>query len=96
MAAFRASGLTYPRLRVSTITPEVRISLLATGRFLTISPTSILRFSAKRAAVKVLPVAFPMSRVSLGVVTLKSRTLSPVARLFIDRARNVAKPPVRR
>lgn len=96
MAAFRAKGLTYPRLRVSTITPEVRISLLATGRFLTIFPTSVLRFSAKRAAIKVLPVAFPMSSVSLGVVTLKTRTLSPVARLFIDRARNVAKLPVRR
>jgi DNA-binding transcriptional LysR family regulator len=93
--AFRASGLPYPRLRVSTITPEVRMTLLSTGRFLTIFPTSILRFSAKRENIKVLPVTFPMSPVSLGVVTLKSRTLNPVARLFIERARDVAKLPNR-
>jgi hypothetical protein len=33
-----------------------------------------------------------MARVSLGVVTLKGRTLSPVAQLFINFARQVAKP----
>src|SRR5262249_40871119 len=86
IAAFRASGLTYPRLRVSTITPEVRISLLSTGRFLTIFPASILRFSAQRRDIRMLPVELSMSRVSLGVVTLKGRTLSPVARLFIEGA----------
>ena len=44
MEAFRASGLDYPRATVVTVPPEVRISLLATGRFLTIVPASVLRF----------------------------------------------------
>jgi DNA-binding transcriptional LysR family regulator len=90
--AFRASGLDYPRATVFTITPEVRISLQATGRFLTIFPTSVLRFTTRRPELKVLPVELPMARVSIGIVTLKNRTLSPIARLFIDTAREVAKP----
>ena len=37
--------------------PEVRMSLLATGRFLTIFPASALRFPASRSEVKVLHVS---------------------------------------
>ncbi len=72
--------------------PEVRIRLLATGRFLTIVPASVLRFPTRRADIKVLPVELPMARVPIGIVTLKNRTLSPVAQLFIEHAREVAKP----
>lgn len=90
--AFRASGLDYPRATVFTLTPEVRINLLATGRFLTIFPTSVLRFPAQRTELKVLPVKLPMARVANGIVTLKNRVLSPIAQLFIEYAREVAKP----
>ena len=45
-----------------------------------------------RPEIKVLPVELPMARVQNGIVTLKNRTLSPVAQLFIDCAREVAKP----
>ena len=92
MEAFRASGLDYPRATVFTLTPEVRMGLLATGRFLTISPATVLRFPTKRPELKVLPVELPMARVPNGIVTLKNRTLSPTARLFIEHAREVAKP----
>ena len=91
MEAFRASGLDYPRATVFTILPAVRISLLATGRFFTIFPASVLRFPAKRPELKVLPVELPIARVPIGIVTLKNRTLSPVAQLFINSAREVAK-----
>jgi len=96
MAAFRASGLDYPRAAVVTNTPQVRMSLLATGRFLTIFPTSALQFPTRRAEFKVLPVKLPMARASIGIITLKNRTLSPVAQLFIDTAREVAKPLAKR
>src|SRR5262249_31360927 len=95
-AAFRAAGLAYPDVTVSSITPELRMSLLATGHFLTIFPASILTFAARRPDIKMLPVQLPMARVSLGVATLNGRTLSPVARLFIECARQVAKPLARR
>ena len=91
MEAFRASGLDYPRATVVTVPAEVRISLLATGRFLTIVPASVLRFPTRRPEIKVLPVELPMTRVPVGIVTLKNRTLSPVAQLFIEHAREVAK-----
>jgi hypothetical protein len=34
----------------------------------------------------------PHSPIPIGIVTLKNRTLTPVAQLFIDCAREVAKP----
>jgi DNA-binding transcriptional LysR family regulator len=96
MEAFRASGLDYPRTTVVTEPAEVRISLLATGRFLSIFPASVLRFSTMRTELKVLPVKQAFARVPVGIVTLKNRTLSPLAQLFIDTAREVAKPLVHR
>jgi DNA-binding transcriptional LysR family regulator len=93
--AFRAGGLDYPRAAVIAFPPEVRINLLATGRFLTILPRSILRF-AKRPDIKILPVELQHARVPIGIVTLKNRSLSPVAQLFIKTALEVAKPLARR
>jgi DNA-binding transcriptional LysR family regulator len=96
MEAFRASGLDYPCATVITISPEVRISLLTTGRFLTIFPASALKFPTRRPELKVLPVELPIARVPVGIITLKNRSLSPVAQLFIDHAREVAKPLAKR
>jgi DNA-binding transcriptional LysR family regulator len=94
--AFRASGLDYPRVTVVTSSREMRISLVATGRFLAIFPTSVLRFPTKHPELKVLPVELPMARVPNGIATLKNRTLTPTARLFIEHAREVAKPLAKR
>ena len=92
----RGSGLDNPRTTVLADFAQVRMSLLATGRFLTVFPASVLRFSTRRPEFKVLPVELPIARVSVGIVTLKNRTLSPVARLFIEHARGVAKPLAKR
>jgi DNA-binding transcriptional LysR family regulator len=90
--AFRALGLVDQDANVTTVSPEVRMSLLATGRFLTIFPASALRFPASRLSLKVLPVALPIVSVPNGIVTLRNRTLSPVAQRVISIAREVAKP----
>jgi DNA-binding transcriptional LysR family regulator len=92
MDAFHASGLDYPRVTLITNSPEVRMSLLATGRYLTIFANSILRFPSRRPDVRVLPINLPMAQVPIGILTLKGRSLSPAARLFIEHAREVAKP----
>jgi DNA-binding transcriptional LysR family regulator len=94
--AFRASGLDYPRATVFSLPTEVRLSLLETGRFLTILSTSVLRFRAKRGDLKILPVELPIVSAPIGIVTLKNRTHSPVAQLFIACAREVAKPLAKR
>ena len=90
--AFSASGLDLPRRTVTTDSPQVRMSLLATGRFLTIFPASVLRLPTQRLELRALPVEFPRARVASGIFTLKSRTPGPVARLFIDTAHEVAQP----
>jgi DNA-binding transcriptional LysR family regulator len=96
LAAFRASGLAYPRTTVIADNAQLRMSFLATGRFLTIFPPSVIRFLTTHLGLKVLPVELPTARVSVGIVTLKNRTLSPVAQLFIEHAREVAKPLAKR
>ena len=96
MDAFRASGLDYPRVNVVTDCPHMRISLLATGRFVTIFPASAFMFLTESSKIKVLAVELPRAQRPNGIATLKNRALSPVAKLFIDCAREVAKPLAKR
>jgi DNA-binding transcriptional LysR family regulator len=90
--AFHACGLAYPHVAVLTVPSEVRINLLATGRFLTIFPMSVLKFRSGGPTLKILPIDLPVAPVPVGLVTLKNRTLSPTAKLFIEHARDVARP----
>jgi hypothetical protein len=53
---------------------------------------SALRFPTRRTEVKALRVQLPMTSAPIGITTLKNRTLSSVARLFIKHAREIAKP----
>jgi DNA-binding transcriptional LysR family regulator len=89
--AFRASGLDYPVRTVVALPHDVRISFLATGRFLTMFHSSVMRFSNKHPGIKILPVELPIAPVLNGIVTLKNRTVSPVAQLFIENARELAR-----
>src|SRR4029450_10420107 len=95
LEAFRASGLDYPRTAVFAAPPGVRLSLLASGRFLTIVPISGLRFS-KRPEIKGVPVKLQYTQVPVGIINLKNRTLSPVVQLFVSDARDVAMSLARR
>jgi DNA-binding transcriptional LysR family regulator len=90
--AFRASGLEYPRAAVIADAIDVRMSLLETGRFLTIFNPSILRFPMPRQGIVALPVKLPIVAAPIGLFTLNGRTLSPVAKLFIACAHEVAIP----
>jgi len=94
--AFQTIGHNYPRTTIFTEHQELRVNLLASGRFLSIFSASILRFHAKRAELRVLPVDLALARVPVGIVTLRNRTLSPVAKLFIEHARKIAKPLAKR
>ena len=90
--AFRVRGLDYPRTVVITDSPQVRMSLLETGHFVTIFPASALKFPGKRAEIKALPIELPNVRVPNGIVTLKDRPLGPAAERFVACARDIAKP----
>ena len=89
---FRANGLPAPRVSLSSYSLPLHIALLSTGRFLTVLPQSMLQFCAKPMALRILPIELPARAVPVGITLLKGRTVSPIARLFIEHARAVTKP----
>jgi DNA-binding transcriptional LysR family regulator len=89
--AFRASSLNVPERTVLSSSVQLHNGLLATGRFLTILPDSLVRISGKRLGIKALPIELLVPSRFIGIVTLKNRTISPAARLFVETAREVTK-----
>jgi len=90
--AFTASGLPIPHITMAGYGMLLQNELINTGRFLSVLPWSFLKFKGKRLGLKVLPIELPIQPRPVGIVTLKNRTLSPVAKLFIERAREVTQP----
>jgi DNA-binding transcriptional LysR family regulator len=90
--AFRSHGLQVPKAQVLGYSLPLRGTLLASGRFLTVVPGSVLRYSAERFLLKVLPVELPPWQQPVSVLTLRNRVLSPAAGRFIECAREIAKP----
>jgi DNA-binding transcriptional LysR family regulator len=66
--------------------------LLATGRFLTVFPGFMLKIPGRFSALRALTIALPNKPTPIGIITLKDRTPTPIAQLFIDTVRAVAKP----
>ena len=89
--AFHGAGLNVPRASVFTSVTPIRNALLASGRFITMAQGSVVRFSGKNFELKVLPIQLSTTRRPIGIITLKNRTLSPVAQLFVDGAHHIAK-----
>jgi DNA-binding transcriptional LysR family regulator len=92
LEAFRAVGVERPRLVVLSSSLNLRYGLLATGRFLTMFPNSLLRYGPQRGSIRVLSIKLPKWHVPTSVMTLKDRTLSPIAQLFIECLHELAKP----
>jgi DNA-binding transcriptional LysR family regulator len=88
--AFHAQGVAPPRLSVTTYSMQLRMQLLATGRYVSAVPESLLRYNARRWSLTRLPVELgrPLPVV---IVTLRNRTISPAVGLFIEHARAVAR-----
>jgi len=55
---------------------QLRLQLLASGRYLTVFPDSLVRYSADLWSLRVLPVALGQA-LPVVIVTLKNRTLTP-------------------
>jgi DNA-binding transcriptional LysR family regulator len=87
---FRACSAEMPRAPVTTLSIHLGCQLVASARFVTMLPASVLRFSNYNQSLKVLPIKLPAQRRPVGIVTLKNRTLSPVARRFIECVRRTA------
>ncbi|MGU7768797.1 LysR family transcriptional regulator [Burkholderia sp. MR1-5-21] len=89
--AFRAIGADPPSARTLTGSLNLRRTLLRTGRFVTVMPHSLLRFGPDQEWIKVLPIDLPTWTVPTMLITLRNRTLSPVAERFAEHARMLAR-----
>ena len=88
---FRSHGLRPPTAQVVSFSIPLRHTLLAAGRFLTMHPAIMLSLS-KHVPLKRLDVDFSGIARAVGIITLRNRTLSPLAQLFVDTARKLAVP----
>jgi DNA-binding transcriptional LysR family regulator len=88
--ALTANGLQLPPRLILSGSLNLRYSLLATQRYLTVMPMTILRLCPGRGAVKALPVDLPTWEMPTVIATLRGRQLGPVGELFREQARAVA------
>jgi len=84
---FRANSLQPPQPSITTFSGQLTVTLIASGRFVGVLPSSVAQFHARRAGLKTLPLKLPPVRFPASIVTLKNRTLSPAANLFVKCAR---------
>lgn len=89
--AFRRNGLEPPQRTVTVGSAQCTSNLVARGEFLGVLGSMFLRFNPPSVRLKVL-AELPIPVSSSSVISLRDRTLSPVARLFIECAREVTKP----
>jgi DNA-binding transcriptional LysR family regulator len=90
--AFRAEGVAMPRVALTTTDAHLLFQLVESGRFVGHFGDGLLNFYEDRFALKRLPVTLAIPPFAVAVIALKNRTVSPVAQLFIDCAREVARP----
>jgi DNA-binding transcriptional LysR family regulator len=88
---FRAAGLEPPVASISTLSHQLTISLIATGDFVGLLNRSVVSASGVQAGLRILPVKTVVHRIGVDIITIRNRTLDPLAKLFIECARDVAK-----
>jgi DNA-binding transcriptional LysR family regulator len=85
--AFNARGL-QPQIRLLSFSIPLRLSLAASGQYITAFPESIRSLCGYRDSISVLPINLPTRSAPISVITLKSRNLNPVAKRFIEHLRS--------
>jgi DNA-binding transcriptional LysR family regulator len=88
---FRRNKLTLPAATVTTSSINMRLNLLATGRFLSILPVTMLRHPSNRAWLRALPVDLGDESGSAACITLKKRRPAGAVKLFVEESRAVCK-----
>jgi len=90
--AFRAQGLDPPEPSIMTYSFYLREKLLMSRDYLSAVPASMLRaFNSRGVSVKALPIDLGVNPRPMAIITLKNRTLSPAAEVFVDTVRAVGK-----
>ncbi|HEX2538419.1 MAG TPA: LysR family transcriptional regulator [Pseudolabrys sp.] len=94
--AFEAAKLKVPEGRIVSSFVLMRNHLLATGRFLTVLPVSVLQYNARQWGLRALPIKLGGRPRPIAIVMLKNRSVSPAVRLFVEHLRATAKSYLRR
>jgi DNA-binding transcriptional LysR family regulator len=81
---FRRSGVEPPSATVVTVSLHLYMRLIETGRWLGLVPASVLRFGGKGMRLKVLPVKAVSPPAPVGFITVKDRSLTPLAERFVE------------
>lgn len=84
---FRAFGLDLPRIAVIAPSIQLHQRLVLENGFLTMYPHSLV---PSIPGMQMLPVPLQAPSRSIGILTLKHRTLSPLAKLFVEEAKAAA------
>jgi DNA-binding transcriptional LysR family regulator len=87
---FRNSGLESPSATVVTVSLHLYMRVIETGRWVGLVPASIMRFGGRQMQIKVLPVKILSPPAPVGFITVRDRTLTPLAERFIECTRKVA------
>jgi DNA-binding transcriptional LysR family regulator len=91
LEVFRTAKLQPPVPSMATLSVQLTTNLIATGSYIGVLPRSVAHYT-RRVGLKILPARLTNQRIAVGIITVKNRTLSPLASLFLDRARKVAAP----
>jgi DNA-binding transcriptional LysR family regulator len=87
---FRMNGLEPPSATVLTVSLHLYMRLVETGRWLGLVPASVMRFGGKHMRIKILPVKIATPPAPVGFITVRNRTLTPLAERFMECSRKVA------
>ena len=87
--AFRSESLAPPEAVVTVASPQMTAVMVAQSGYLGVVNAVVLRSSPLGSPLKILPIRLPEHSLRIGIVTLRNRTLSPVAQLFIETAREL-------
>jgi DNA-binding transcriptional LysR family regulator len=89
--AFRSQGLPMPRTVVTTLSIQMRLDLMETGKFLTVYSSAVMGHPARRGRFKTLPVELGDEAGPMAAITLKDRQSSGAIKLVLNEARAIAK-----
>lgn len=79
---FEAQGLAFPRPTVTTSCTYSLSVLVGNGNFLGIHPRAMLTTPNQHPLLTAVDVGLPTTRGAIGLISLRDRSLSPVAKLF--------------
>jgi DNA-binding transcriptional LysR family regulator len=88
---FDRKKLPLPRSVVTTTSTLMRLNLMASGRFLSVLPTTVLRHRSHKAWLRKLNVDLGDSSAPIAAITIKDRRSAGAVKLFLRESRTICK-----